>query len=75
MREHMESAGLRVTAWDEVTPPRPPSVATPPAGTIQRLVMGDDDLAAITRAARVNEAERRLVLIHAIGVAETKPIC
>jgi len=67
----MRAAGFRVIAWDEVTPPCPASGATPPGQTIQRLVMGDASLAAITRAARVNEDERRVVMIHATCVAET----
>ena len=69
MRATIEGAGFQTLAWDEVHVERPAAGATPPAHTIQRLVMGDAQIAEIMRATRVNEAEHRLVMVQAVFAA------
>ena len=70
MHSITEAAGLRVVTWGAVAPGGPPVGMPQPAYTIQRLVMGDDRIDTIMAAARVNEREDRLRMIHAAAVVE-----
>jgi len=65
MRELIESAGFRPSAWDDVTMEDLQSSTPDPAYSIQRLIMGDD-LLAIRDAGRRNRDEGRIVMVHAV---------
>ena len=67
IRAVIKRSGFRAVAWNEVTPGGPPP-GPAPVQTVQRLVMGEVRLAEITAAARRNEQERRIVMIHAVFV-------
>jgi SAM-dependent methyltransferase len=71
LRAVVEAAGFRVVTWDDVIPFRPSADAPRPAHTIQRLVMGDDRLQAITAAALINQQVDRLRMVQAAAVAES----
>jgi ubiquinone/menaquinone biosynthesis C-methylase UbiE len=70
MRAVIEAAGFRTLTWSEVQVERRSPGTPTPGHTIQRLVMGDEQLAAIMRATLVNEAERRLVMVQAVFAAD-----
>jgi len=67
MRALVEAAGFRARAWDDVTfeLPTPGTGASVPAHSVARIVMGDA-IDEITRAARRNRDERRIVMIQAV---------
>jgi SAM-dependent methyltransferase len=67
MRALIEAAGFRARAWDDVTHElrTPSSGASVPAHSVARIVMGDA-IDAITRAARRNRDEGRVVMIQAV---------
>jgi SAM-dependent methyltransferase len=65
MRAVIERSGFQAVAWEEVSPGGPPP-GPAPAQTVQRLVMGEARVAQIAAAARRNEQERRIVMIHAV---------
>jgi MPBQ/MSBQ methyltransferase len=66
MRALIEAAGFRTLKWVDVTGQKDAPRATPPAHTIQSLVMGDELLAEIRRVGERNEAEKRLVMHQAV---------
>jgi hypothetical protein len=70
MHAAITGAGFRALAWDEVRVERPAPGAPAPAHTIQRLVMGDAHLAEIAWASRINDDERRLVMVQAVFTAD-----
>jgi MPBQ/MSBQ methyltransferase len=68
MRAVIEAAGFRAEAWDDITLDTTPTpLASVPAHSIQRLVMGDA-LAEIHAAQQRNREEGRVVTIQAVFV-------
>ena len=65
MRAVIEGSGFRAIAWEAVTLGGPPP-GPAPAQTVQRLVMGEARVTEITAAAKRNEKERRIVMVHAV---------
>ena len=65
MRATVEAAGFQVRKWDDVTDKKT-SDASRPSYSIQKLVMGEELLAEITRASKRNDEEKRLVMYHAV---------
>jgi len=65
MRAVIEGSGFRAIAWEAVTLGGPPP-GPAPAQTVQRLVMGEARVTEITAAAKRNEEERRIVMVHAV---------
>ncbi len=70
MRAVIEDAGFRMLAWDEVRVDRSAAGTPPPPYTIQRLVMGDEQIGRIMQASKVNERERRTVMTQAVFAAD-----
>ena len=68
MRVVIEASGFEAIAWEEVSSGGPPP-GPAPAQTVQRLVMGEARVAEIAMAARRNEEERRIVMVHAVFAA------
>jgi hypothetical protein len=66
MRAAIEAAGFRLLQWDDVTDEKDPPNTARPKHSIQKLVMGEDLLAAIIRAGKRNDEEKRLVMIQAV---------
>jgi hypothetical protein len=65
MRDVITRTGFRVRAWDDVSE----SMATsgmPLPHSAQRIIMGEQRLAAVAAAAQKNLAEGRLVTMHGV---------
>ena len=65
MRAVIEGSGFRAIAWEAVTLGGPPP-GPAPAQTVQQLVMGEARVTEIAAAAKRNEEERRIVMVHAV---------
>ena len=67
MRELILSHGFVERSWDVVTEAASSATAPPPpAHSVQRLIMGEERLAAIVAAGRRNLAEDRVCTVHGV---------
>jgi len=66
MRATIEASGFRLLQWDDVTDEKDPPDTPRPKDSIQTLVMGDELLAAIMRAGKRNDDEKRLMMTQAV---------
>ena len=61
----IEAAGFQLIHWDDVTHVKDTS-SVRPTHSIQKLVMGEELLAEITRASKRNEDEERMGMVQAV---------
>jgi len=66
LRAVIEASGFRLLQWDDVTNEKDPPDTTRPTYSIQKLVMGEDLLAQIRKADRLNEEGQTLGMIQAV---------
>jgi len=66
MRAVIEASGFRLIQWDDVTNEKDPPNMIRPAYSIQKLVMGEELLAQIRSADKLNDDEQRLVMVQAV---------
>ena len=66
IRALIEASGFRPLKWEDVTDDKDPPDPVRPKYSIQKLVMGDELLAQIREADKLNEAERAFVMIQAV---------
>ncbi|MEP7137942.1 MAG: methyltransferase domain-containing protein [Chloroflexota bacterium] len=62
----IEAAGFQLIQWDNVTHVKDESNAVRPTYSIQKLVMGTELLAEITRASKRNADEERMGMVQAV---------
>ena len=67
LRALIASIGFDEVAWEDVTETATSATAPPaPAHAVQRLIMGDERLAAVQTAGRLNLQEKRSSTFHAV---------